>query len=475
MTVRPGTNPRGYLRLRIYWRGKEYVVGTKLRDDAGRNVALVRAKATLIEQKLDDGIELHRALLSVLGDCPPTLLPKDRGGGALSVSTFLDEWLTRLDKKRMRKSYLDRARTYVKSVIRPFWDGVRLVDVDEAAVEDFQVHVLAREKGDGEPISVKTAKNIVSGLFAAIVRDARRRYRLPERDPFEAIIWTEIRREDPDPFLSGERDRILGFYWNSRRRWYPFVAFLFWTGLRPSEAVALRVGDYDRGAGTLRVTKSRTEGEDRATKTRASVRTIRLFPEAIHALESLPSRPFEDPEAFLFESAAGTPINQREWPKKSFYPVLERLGIRRRKFYATRHAFITELIGRGETLKAIAEYVGTSVAMIEQSYGRSIPKGGDGSIRSLGMLEGGRFAGRSEIEERLTGTNDLTMRGNLKMVPRGIEGSDDDSSDSGEPPQLGQPANDSSRSAAQGPKHGIPQNRRTASETSGRRPPRGKR
>jgi integrase len=38
------------------------------------------------------------------------------------------------------------------------------------------------------------------------------------------------------------------------------------------------------------------------------------------------------------------------------------------KFYATRHTFITEMVKAGKNLKAVADYCGTSVAMIEAGY-----------------------------------------------------------------------------------------------------------
>ena len=46
------------------------------------------------------------------------------------------------------------------------------------------------------------------------------------------------------------------------------------------------------------------------------------------------------------------------------------LGIRPRKFYSTRHTFIAWALSEGANLKGLAEYCGTSVQMIEQSYGR---------------------------------------------------------------------------------------------------------
>jgi integrase len=49
--------------------------------------------------------------------------------------------------------------------------------------------------------------------------------------------------------------------------------------------------------------------------------------------------------------------------------ILDTLEIRKRKFYATRHTFITEMVRKDESkLKKIADYCGTSVAMIEQHY-----------------------------------------------------------------------------------------------------------
>jgi hypothetical protein len=45
-------------------------------------------------------------------------------------------------------------------------------------------------------------------------------------------------------------------------------------------------------------------------------------------------------------------------------------GPRPRKFYSTRHTFIAWALSEGANLKGLAEYCGTSVQMIEQSYGR---------------------------------------------------------------------------------------------------------
>ncbi len=132
-----------------------------------------------------------------------------------------------------------------------------------------------------------------------------------------------------------------------------------------------------------------------------------------------------DPDAYLFLNPEGGPISQQEWPKKSFYPVLRKLRIRLRDFYSTRHTFITEMIRRGTNLKAIAEYCGTSVAMIERSYGNLFPKGVDGGVKSLGEGEAEAkvvtFAVTLPPREVPNQVNYLFLQGGKEVVPRGIE------------------------------------------------------
>ena len=62
---------------------------------------------------------------------------------------------------------------------------------------------------------------------------------------------------------------------------------------------------------------------------------------------------------------------------------------RARKFYATRHTFISDALSHGLNIKWIAEYCGTSVAMIEKHYGRYIKSDSTEQLKGL-------FAGKPE-------------------------------------------------------------------------------
>jgi integrase len=58
-------------------------------------------------------------------------------------------------------------------------------------------------------------------------------------------------------------------------------------------------------------------------------------------------------------------------------------GISERKFYATRHTYISVALTAGVNIKWIAQQCGTSVAMIEKHYGRYIRDDGDAPLRVL--------------------------------------------------------------------------------------------
>jgi integrase len=70
----------------------------------------------------------------------------------------------------------------------------------------------------------------------------------------------------------------------------------------------------------------------------------------------------------VFVNKEGRPINAKKWFEHNWAEPLRKLQIRHRKFYATRHTFITEMVKAGRMIKAIGDYVGTPTTMIESNY-----------------------------------------------------------------------------------------------------------
>jgi len=250
-------------------------------------------------------------------------------------------------------------------------------------------------------LSLKSCRNIIDGTFRAMMRDARaEKPGLGLTDHFANLKWKRLPTSKPDPFTAEERDTILKHFRQKHGFYYPFVATLFGTGARQSEIIALRWGDIDLRLGTLSISKSHYMGEDGPTKTAASERVIALGLPVIEALK--PIKPLHATETDLvFKNSQGRAINEDKWRKKYWYRALRACNVRPRKFYATRHAFISVGLSQGLNIKWLAEYCGTSVAMIEKHYGRYIRSDSQEQLERIFGAKTGTFSGTLS-----TGTDD---------------------------------------------------------------------
>ena len=104
-------------------------------------------------------------------------------------------------------------------------------------------------------------------------------------------------------------------------------------------------------------------GTESAPKTSASARVIVVGERMVDVLKILPSRALG--LSYVVVNKLGEPMDAKKLGEHNWRAPLKTLGIRHRKFYATRHTFITEAINGGGKPLAVAQYCGTSLAMIE--------------------------------------------------------------------------------------------------------------
>jgi integrase len=277
-----------------------------------------------------------------------------------TVGEFYSCWIESKVEPLYRRALVRDYRVHFNAYILPAFKHVRLAAITTKDLNDFRVKLLKR-------LAVKTARNIIDGSFRAMYRDARLEIEaLQGKDPFIDIQWPRLSRKKPAPFTAEERDRILAWWLDNDCFYYPWVAWQFYTGMRPSETAALTWADVNLEAGTVSINKSRNMGTTAATKTANSERIIPVDEPLLAILKLLPSR--ELGLEHVFVGKRGDPMSKK-WAQHNWKGCLDALGIvRRRPFYNCRHTVITELVKAGHNLKAIADYVGTSVAMIEANY-----------------------------------------------------------------------------------------------------------
>lgn len=145
------------------------------------------------------------------------------------------------------------------------------------------------------------------------------------------------------------------------------VVFAAETGLRTNEWIALERRDVDRVGRAVTVQRRIADG--RLTpypKTERSRRRVPLTVRALEAIESLPPR-LDTP--LLFPAPKGGPIGLDTWRTRDWYPALDAAGVDRRGPYTLRHTFATEALAAGISIFELARLMGTSVAMIDRTYG----------------------------------------------------------------------------------------------------------
>jgi integrase len=319
---------------------------------------------------------------------------------AITLGEFAEWWLTYI-AERERRNYWRKATSYVRNIILPIL-GKRtaLGDITTAKIKLLQDELLRWRVTRRDPesskvstrtIRVKTARNIVTSYFRSMIVEAMERHRAPAIDPFpanlrwpkERVVTGAVASDEPDPFEASERDRILEWYRQHKAFWYPFLHFQFWTGCRPSETAALREADVDLEEGTVRINKSRDEGEDNEPKTRGSKRMIKLYPNVVDVLtRHRATRMHPRPDDFFFARPDGEPLHVRDWPEDyGFYDTLRRLKIRQRVFYCTRDTSISWQLTKGANPWGVAKYHGTSLhndrAALRQVHPGSRPRPGD--------------------------------------------------------------------------------------------------
>lgn len=172
----------------------------------------------------------------------------------------------------------------------------------------------------------------------------------------------------PDPFTPSEEHLIIGaFELSSDYAYYTdFVKFLFFTGARPSEAVALLWEHISLEGKVITFCQAVVEGKRKDTKTHQS----RRFPtnsQLQTLLEQIRPRG-PKPKGVVFPGPKGSLIQQHNFTTRAWRTTLEPLPIRYRPPYSIRHTFITSCLEKGIGVPQVASWVGNSPKTIWQHY-----------------------------------------------------------------------------------------------------------
>jgi len=224
---------------------------------------------------------------------------------------------------------------------------------------------------------------LTSALRQALAAAQRWRY-ISSNPAAEAGRNPQPRSEELHPFTLEQVDALaaeLGPLHGS------LVVFAVETGLRTNEWIALERRDVDRVDPAVTVQRRYSGGLLTGyPKTERSRRRVPLTQRAQDALDALPPR-IDSP--LLFPAARGAYIAVDNWRSREWYPALEAAGLARRGPYHLRHTFATEALAAAVSIFELARLMGTSVAMIDRTYGH-LARDSEAAIRTRLDARGGR-------------------------------------------------------------------------------------
>ena len=223
----------------------------------------------------------------------------------------------------------------------------------------------------------KTYNNVISAIRCAF--DYGYRDWPEQHNPASALKCFRITKKDRpviDPFTIVEAEALIHAIhrdWGEAQGNYD--EFRFFTGLRPSEQIALLVSDCDVGQAKIKVTKARVVARDKDRTKTSEDRLVELCPRALHVLKrqlALRARlklAGEIDHEELFFKDDGSPIRNLQYPWVRWRRTLTgTLKGRYREPYNARHSSVTWNLMIGKNPLWVAKQHGHSVQTMLETY-----------------------------------------------------------------------------------------------------------
>lgn len=154
-----------------------------------------------------------------------------------------------------------------------------------------------------------------------------------EKNPAIGVILPKVIKKEADALTVAEAKRLSGVL-RTNPNWLIFELTLE-TGMRPQEAIVISWSDIDLVRCRVRINKALADGEIKAPKTKASVRTVSFSP---YMRDRLIEHKKNQSGDLVFPSANGTPKALHNWNCREFKPALKKAGLSSKySFKSLRH------------------------------------------------------------------------------------------------------------------------------------------
>ena len=292
----------------------------------------------------------------------------------ITFADFADKWLKEYVLGAVKRSTWQAYDSHVRVHFKPALGALALRAIHEDTIQGYMA---AKLKAGAKAKSVKNHLVILKGMLKYAVK-----WGYLAANPAAGVKAPRVEREEMD-FLTPEEVRHLLTAKSKadgepaiRPGWYVPIKLAIFSGLRPGEQFALKVGDLDFHAGQVRVRrglfwewKRHAAGKPRwhitSPKTKHSIRNVDLPPDLLEDLRGYSAGlPDKDPDHLLFATSNGTPLDPKNIVDRVFRKALERAELRRIRWYDLRHTYASLQLAAGANIKYLSQQMGHASVQI---------------------------------------------------------------------------------------------------------------
>lgn len=212
--------------------------------------------------------------------------------------------------------------------------------------------------------------------------------------PMQGLCRPKHHYREMQPFTQEQATKLICETVGERTNALVQVALT--TGMRQGELFGLEWSRIDMQSARIRVEQAVSEVNGklylRKPKTKRSVRTINVTPETIATLiehKALLLRSGIAASEFVFPSPVGGMQSRINFGKRTWRPLLKRLGISHRGAHNLRHTFATLALGAGVPVHVVSQMMGHSSPSITLDvYSHVLPADQDHATRAMTRLFG---------------------------------------------------------------------------------------
>lgn len=284
-----------------------------------------------------------------------------------TFSDFADQWVQERSIE-WRRSHIRSLLSTLDGRLKPYFGNKVVSSITKTDILAFRA-ALAKEPGRGDKVGLSPKRiNEIMGTLRQILAEAADRFEFTS--PAMNIKRLRVKKTDVQPFTLDQVQTILA---TVRPDFKDYLQVRFLTGMRTGEINGLKWKYVDFEHRLILVRETHVLGEDDYTKTDGSQRDIRMSQpvyEALKRQQAITGRASD----YVFCNLLGEPLDNTNFTKRVWYPLLRHLGYEMRRPYQTRHTAATLWLAAGEAPEWIAHQLGhTSTEMLFKTYSRYVP------------------------------------------------------------------------------------------------------